>query len=99
MKESYTFKATLKETDFVRICRENHQARFIVVKTEGVPTLTFVRAYNGEYLTLRAAGQMATARIDVSPSNPDCCGRAWLIFGGDQSQVLAPKVVTTVEAY
>ena len=101
MKESYTFKATLKDTDFVRICRENHQARFIVVNTAGVGPLTFVQAHSSAYYELRTLGQFATARIDVAPLAPaiERMPRIWLVFEGDQSSVLAPRVVTMVEAY
>lgn len=101
MKSTYTFKATPADTDYVRICRENHQARFIVVKSEGVGPLTFVRAYSREHSDLRRAGFEASARIDVPPvqATPDRVGRVYVIFDGDQSKWLAPKSTVTVEAY
>lgn len=101
MKSSYTFRARAKDTDYVRICRENHQARFLVVKTENVGPITFVRCYSGEHAQLRREGLAATARIDVPPLEytDGRIGRTWVIFEGDQSKVLAPKVTTTVEVY
>jgi|SRR5688572_2151983 len=102
MKSIYTFKATPRDTDFVRICRENHQARFIVVKSEGGQTpLTFIRIHSSEHVELRNAALTATARIEVPPvkATPDRAGRVYLIFDGDHSKLLEPKVLTTVEAY
>lgn len=95
---TYSFNATLQETDFVRICRENHQARFIIVRTEGVPVLTFVRAYSNEESVLRLEGLRPASKVSVPPlerRQP----RTWLIFESDLTRKLAPKVETKVEAY
>ncbi len=102
MKSSYTFKATLKDTSYQRICRENHQARFIVVRSDGMPPLTFVRGYSEQHYEIqRQTGARPTSRIEVPPQEPvdGRTGRTWLIFEGDFSKELAPKVVTTVEVY
>jgi hypothetical protein len=101
MKSTYTFKATPRDTDYVRICRENHQARFIVVKTEGAEPLTFVRLYSSEHSQLRCEGLLASARIDVPPNplTPGRAGRTYVIYDGDHSAHLAPAVRTIVEAY
>jgi len=100
--QSYSFKATPKETDYVRICRENHQARFLVVRTEGAPALTFVRCYSPEHYELRKGGSRPSGKIDVPPVKdvPDNDrSRTYIIFEGDRSKELAPKITTTVEAY
>jgi hypothetical protein len=101
MKSSYTFVASPADTDYQRICRENHQARFLVVKSEGVPALTFVRVYGLEYCELRRIGSRPSGRIDVPPKEPGegRNGQTWVIFEGDYSKELAPKVRTTVEVY
>ena len=97
MKSSYTFRASPKDTDYQRICRENPNARFIVVKSEGMAPLTFVRCYYHEHETLRRLGHHPTGRIDVPPEGRP--GRTWLIFEGDFSKELAPEVQTTVEVH
>lgn len=103
MKSTYTFKASPADTDYVRICRENHQARFIVVKSEGIDPLTFVRIYSREHYMLRKAGSRPSGRTDVRPVHvPPADGRSgqtWVIFEGDYSKELSPKVRTTVEVY
>lgn len=101
MKSSYSFKATPRDTDYVRICRENHQARFVVVKTEGIGSLTFVPLYWQEHYKLVLEKLRPTARINVPPKEqvPGRIGREWVIFEGDQSKLLAPKVQTVVEVY
>lgn len=100
MKSSYTFKATTRDTDYVRICRENHQARFLVVRSEGIAPLTFVRLHSQEHYEMR---KLLRARgcIYVPPVEPagGRQGRTWVIFDGDYSKALEPKVVTTVEVY
>lgn len=101
MKSSYTFVASAADTDYQRICRENHQARFLIVKSEScVGPITFVRMDSQEHYDLRRAGQCAVGRIDVPPKEPrEDRGRQWLLFEGDHSKLLAPKVRTTVEVY
>lgn len=101
-KDTYTFKAAAQDTDYVRICRENHQARFIVVKSEGVPPITFVRAYSdAHYEIRRQTGARPVGRLEVPPLEPvnGRTGQSWVIFEGDFSKELAPKVRTTVEVY
>ena len=101
MKSSYTFVASAKETDYQRICRENHQARFLVVKSEGVPALTFVRSYSQEHYALRKLGFRSVGRVEVPPVEPvdGRQGHSWVIFEGSFVKELAPKVRTTVEVY
>jgi hypothetical protein len=100
--KSYTFKATPKDTDYQRICRENHQARFLVVRSEGIEPITFVHARSAEHLELlKSLSTRALGRIVVPPKAPvdGRTGQTWLIFEGDFSKELAPKVLTTVEVY
>ncbi len=98
---SYSFKASPKDTDYQRICRENHQARFLVVRSEGAPVLTFVRCYSPEHYEMRKAGVRPSGRIDVPPQEPvdGREGRTYIIFEGDFTKLLAPKVTTTVEVH
>ncbi len=99
MKSSYTFKATAQATDYVRICRENHQARFLVIKSEGVQTLTLVRRYSPEYYKLSRVGTSPTGKVEVPSQDPQRGVATWIIFDGDLSSVLQPKLITTVEVY
>jgi hypothetical protein len=100
--KSYTFKATPKDTDYQRICRENHQARFLVVRSEGMPAITFVRLASDEHCELhRVQGALPGGRVEVPPLEhvEGRTGQTWLVFEGDFSKELAPKVLTTVEVY
>lgn len=92
--ESYKFKATAKATDYVRICRENPEARLLVVKSEGLLPLTFVRAGSAEHFALRKrTSAFPRGRVLVTSST------TYLIFDGDLSEELEPKILTVVEAH
>lgn len=101
MKSSYTFKAKAQDTDYVRICRENHQARFLVIKSEKVQPLTLVRAYSAEHYELRRVGtsRAPSGKVEVPSQDLQRAVDTWIIFDGDLSSALAPKLLTTVEVY
>lgn len=89
---TYSFRATPQDTDYVRICKENHQARIIVVKSEKLPPITLVRQYSAENNRLRALGLVPTAKVDTLT-------RSYLLFEGDVHAKALPLITTCVETY
>lgn len=91
---AYTFVASPEATDYARICKENPEARVLVVKTEKVPPLTFVRMYSSEDYSLRLHGIKPTGKVEAGP-----IAGTWAIFDGDLHAKALPLMRTTVETY